>query len=158
MMKKDDPKQKNAHGELKNEIELWKNKYLRALADYQNLEKRVASQKVELVQYATESFIKKLLPAIDILEKASIHMDDPGLDLALKQLYDVFKTEQLEKIEVLSKPFDPITMECVEVVECDKNDIVLEEIQKGYTLAGKIIRIARVKVGKKKTDNIDIKN
>ena len=136
---------------LNKEIEEWKNKYLRALADYQNLEKRIQSERVNEIRFATKSLVVKLLPVIDVLEKAQEVLNDQGLTLALKQFSDVLRSEQVEKIEVLGKKFDPYLMECVEAVECDsqKENIVLEEITTGYLMHGKVIRIAQVKVGKK---------
>lgn len=138
---------------LKQEIEEWKGKYLRALADYQNLEKRVGEKRQEVTRYAAQELIVKLLNVLDTLEKTEQHLKDQGLALALKSFMDVMSGEGVEKIEVLGKKFDPMTMECIEIVGSEKGDDVVEELRKGYKMKDKIIRIAQVKVGK-----IQIKN
>lgn len=136
--------------QLKKEAEGWKGKYLRALADYQNLEKRIAAQRSQDVRFAAKDFVFRLLPVIDVLEKAEKILNDQGLKLALQQLREVLKSEQVEKMLVLGKMFDPNTMECIEVVESDNEGQVIEEIRPGYTMWGKVIRVAQVKVGKGK--------
>jgi len=130
----------------------WKSKYLRALADYRNLEKRTIEEKYEIKTRAAANFILKLLPVVDILEKVEKNVHDEGLELALKQLREMFKIEGLEKIEVVGKRFDPYVMECIEVVEAESEGQVAEELRRGYAYKGKIIRVAQVKVGRKKEE------
>lgn len=137
---------------LKQESEDWKLKYLRALADYQNLEKRVIQQKQEIVKYATEKVIYELLVVLDTFEKAEKHINNPGLSLGVKDFRTVLETNGLKKIEVIGKKFDPLEMECVEIVVDSKGDEVIEESRTGYRLGDKVIRVARVKVGKVKVD------
>jgi molecular chaperone GrpE len=129
------------------QTEDWKSKYLRALADYQNLEKRTQSEKQEIRKYATEVVIARLLPTLDTLTKAAEHVKDTGLELALKELYAALSEQGVEKIAVSGKPFDPHQMECIEVV-AGKDNIVVEELLPGYRLHDKILRVAQVKVGK----------
>lgn len=138
-------------------VQEWKNKYLRALADYQNLEKRVTEKRSEDVKYAAIHFLTKLLPILDTLEKAEKFLKDQGLSLALKQIYELLKSEQTEKIDVQGKKFDPKTMDCLEVIESDNDGIVLEEILPGYKMLDKVIRPAKVKVGAKKIEQIEEK-
>lgn len=149
MKKKDDSQKIEA---LKLELEEWKAKYLRALADYQNLERRIAKQRVDDARLAAKGVITKILQVLDVLEAAQKVLNDQGLELALKQFKDILASERVEKIEVVGKKFDPNTMECVEVVETDKEGEVIEEVRAGYTLVGEVIRVAKVKVGKKKID------
>ena len=125
----------------------WKSKYLRALADYQNLEKRTQEEKQEIRKYAAENIAARLLPALDTLTKASVHIKDTGLEMALKELHAVLSEQGVEKIEVVGKPFDPRQMECIEVV-AGVDNIVVEELLPGYRLHDKIVRIAQVQVGK----------
>ena len=137
--------------ELKREIEELKNNWKRALADYQNLEKRVALEKQEFAAWANANLITKLLPALDSLEKAGEQLKDEGVKLAVKQLEEALKEEGLAKIEVLGKEFTPATMECLAAVEGKKEDEgkVAEEIRTGYNLAGRVLRVAQVTVCKK---------
>ncbi len=131
----------------------WKSKYLRALADYQNLEKRTQQEKQQIRKYAAETMTARLLPALDTLMKASKHVKDTGLEIALKELYAVLSEQGVEKIEVIGKPFNPHQMECIEVVALPAqvggtDNIVVEESLPGYRLHDKILRVAQVKVGK----------
>jgi molecular chaperone GrpE len=128
--------------------EEWKNKYLRALADYQNLERRTREEKQEIRLYAGEVLLVRLLPVVDTFEKAAAHLNDAGLGLALKQLQAFLIEQGVEKLNVVGKSFNPHEMECVEVVAGEDN-IVVEEMMPGYMLRGKILRVAQVKVGKK---------
>ncbi len=126
----------------------WKDKYLRVLADYQNLEKRTREEKQEIRAYAGEIILGKLLPTLDTLTKASAHIKDPGLELAIKELYAMLSEQGVTKLDVMGKQFDPHQMECIEVVEGRDNEVV-EESLPGYRYHDKILRVAQVKVGKK---------
>ena len=128
------------------EIEMWKNKYIRALADYQNLEKRTEEEKQEVRTYATRVFLEKLLPVIDNLEMADVHINNEGLSIAMKEMRALLSKFGVEKIEVTGKTFDPYRMECVELVEGEKNKVV-EVTSSGYVMHGKLLREAKVKVG-----------
>lgn len=119
----------------------------RALADYQNLTKRVESERLEFIKYVLEQFLVKLLPTLDALEAAAGHLKDQGLDLALNQLKTVLSDEGVKEMAVLNQPFDPKLAECLEIVP-GKKDLVISVAQKGYLLNEKVLRPARVKVGK----------
>ena len=146
------------HEELHKHIEEWKAKYLRALADYQNLEKRSHEDKQEIYRYAAERILLKLLPVLDTLEKAQNHLADTGLALVLKEFHAVLLDQGVGRIDVIGKEFNPHDMECVEVVEGEDN-IVVEEVLPGYTLHGKMLRVAKVKVGREsKSTNVQSTN
>ncbi|OIN89495.1 nucleotide exchange factor GrpE [Candidatus Beckwithbacteria bacterium CG22_combo_CG10-13_8_21_14_all_01_47_9] len=119
----------------------------RALADYQNLTKRVEAERLEFVKYVLEQFLAKLLPVVDALEAASTHLKDQGLGLALQQLKTVLAEEGVKEMSLINQPFDPKTAECVEIIP-GKKDQVVSVTQKGYLLNDKVLRPARVKVGK----------
>jgi len=136
---------------LKKELEDYKNKYLRALADYQNLEKRVIEEKELIVKTANKNLILKLLPFLDALDKAEVFVKDQGLKIVKENLIKVLKEIGVEEIDVLNKPFDPITSEAIDIVASDKDNIVVEVLRKGYKFQDKILRVAQVKVGKKVT-------
>lgn len=162
MFKKDDTKKAKDTGEikqdpkdrqiadLKKQIEELNNNWKRALADYQNLEKRTLTKIQDSSKYAAETIIVKLLSVLDTLEQAELHLKDQGLTLAIKSFRDVLKEEGVVKIEVIGKKFNPLEMECVEVVEGQNEDEVLDEMRPGYKLYNKVIRVAQVKVWKKK--------
>jgi len=136
---------------LKKELEDYKNKYLRALADYQNLEKRVIEEKELIVKTANKNLILKLLPFLDALDKAEVFVKDQGLKIVKENLIKVLKEIGVEEIDVLNKPFDPMTSEAIDIVAFDKDNIVVEVLRKGYKFQDKILRVAQVKVGKKVT-------
>jgi len=133
--------------ELQKQIEEWKGKYLRALADYQNLEKRTQNEKDELRKLAAEIVLARMLPVVDTLTKAKDHIMDAGLNLAYKELETAFAELGFTKIDVTGKKFNPHEMECIEVVAGEDN-MVVEELLSGYKLHDKIVRVAQVKVGK----------
>lgn len=134
---------------MKKQTDEWKNKYLRALADYQNLERRTREEKEEVRRYAAEIILGRLLPVIDTFAKVKVHVNDVGFDLAYKELHAVLQEQGVEHIEVVGQQFNPHEMECIEVVE-GKDNIVVEEILPGYKIHGKLLRVAQVKVGKEK--------
>ena len=134
---------------LKKQAEEYKNKYLRALADYQNFEKRVREEREEVVKSANKSLILKLLPFLDNLEKAEVFIKDQGLKLSKDQMEKALEELGLEELEVINKEYDPYTAEVIEIVKGDKDNIVVEVIRRGYKLGDKILRVAQVKVTKK---------
>ncbi len=119
----------------------------RTLADYQNLEKRVAEERQNLIKSATRGFILKLLPALDTLILAKKHTEDQGLELAIQQLSDILEKEGVKKIETFEKDFDPKYMECVTVAEGEDGKVI-EELKTGYTLNENVLRASQVAVGK----------
>lgn len=133
---------------LNDQAEEYKQKYLRALADYQNLEKRVFAEKQEIKKYAAEVTIRNMLPALDNLERALKHIEDKGLSLAMKEFEIALEGSGVKRMNIVGKPFDPFTMECIEVVE-GKDGVVVEVLTAGYTMYEKVLRVAQVKVGKK---------
>jgi molecular chaperone GrpE len=135
--------------DAQKQVDDWKSKYLRALADYQNLERRSQEDKERVRTFAAETILTRLLPVIDTLGKAQDHLKDAGLDIALRELWAVVEEQGVTKIEAMGKPFDPHEMECIEVVEGPENEVV-EESLPGYLFRGKVLRVAQVKVGKKK--------
>ena len=138
--------------EVNTEAEEWKNKYLRVLADYQNLDKRANDEKQEIRKFAAEVVIMRLLPAIDTLSKAKAHLQDPGLELTVKEFETALAELGVVKIDVVGKAFNPHEMECIDVAEGPENE-VMAELLPGYRLHDKIIRVAQVKVGKKVQTN-----
>lgn len=128
-----------------NELE---EKYLRALADYQNLEKRVEREKETFVKFANAVLILKMLPVLDNLERASEHLKDQGIELVIKQFKEALSSEGVTEIEAAGQAFDPQLHEAVEKVSGEE-DKVMEVVEKGYKLGEKVIRPAKVKVGGK---------
>ena len=135
---------------VKKEKEEYKNRYLRALADYHNFEKRVGEEKVALRQSAARDLWLKLLPFLDDIEKAEAFVKDAGLKLIKDKFVQIIRDEKIEELQVLGKEFDPHLAEAVDVVKGEKDNIIVEVLRKGYTLDGKVLRVAQVKVSKRK--------
>lgn len=143
MAKKHDAKEE----ELKKRIEELENQAKRALADYQNLEKRVAGERNEWIRGANRDLLLRVLPVLDTLILALEHSQDQSLQVSVQQFLDVLKSEGVERIKTEREAFNPQTMECVATGEGEDNT-VLEEIRAGYMLNDKVLRPAQVKVGK----------
>jgi molecular chaperone GrpE len=143
--------QKEDIEKIKKERDEYKNSYLRALADYRNLEKRMIDERTELIKRADASLILKLLPFLDHLQKAEAFVKDDGLKIVKDDFVKILKELGLEEINVVGKEFDPHQAEAVDLVEGDKDNIVVEVLRKGYMFEGKILRIAQVKVSRKIT-------
>ena len=154
MQKKQDIKiEKNQDVEIeksKKEIEELTNKWKRAVADYQNLEKRVMAEKAEFIRFSSKNLIEKLLGIIDDLEKAQNHLQDEGLGLTLKKIAELLKNEGVEKIDTKGKDFDISKMEAVAQVDGETDNKVMEETRSGYLMHGSVIRPAQVTVSRKK--------
>ena len=140
-MKKDD--------NVSTELEELNNKYLRALADYQNLEKQTQIWREDFVKFANQKIIIDLLEVLDDLEKASEHLADEGLKIIIDKLKKVLKNNGLEEIEAIGKEFDPTQMECVGMEDGEIEGQVLKVVQKGFRIDDKIVRVAKVIVSKK---------
>jgi molecular chaperone GrpE len=130
-----------------NQSQEFKQKWLRAVADYQNLEKRVEKEKSDWIRFANTNLLTQILEVNDNLERAANFIKDPGLNMVRDSLNKVLKDHDVEEVKVLGEKFDPSIMECIDQKEGEENT-VLEVTQKGYRLNGKLIRPAKVVVGK----------
>jgi molecular chaperone GrpE len=138
---------------LKKQVEEFENNYKRALADYQNLQKRVQEEKSEWIKSGNKELLLRILPVLDTLMLAQQHIKDQGLEVSVGQFLDILKSEGVTKIETVGHQFDPILMECVTTEEGDKNK-VLQEIRAGFMQYERVLRPAQVTVGKGKENNI----
>lgn len=134
---------------LKQQVDEFKNKYLRVIADYQNLEKRVGEERFELMKIANKNLLIKILPFLDNLEKAELFVKDEGLKISKDHFMQILNETGLEEIDILNKDFDPMSSEAVDIVPGKEDNKVVEVLRKGYKFGDKIIRIAQVKVSKK---------
>ncbi len=134
---------------VKEELEETKTKYLRALADYQNLEKQTQVWKTDFVVFANEKLIKKLLEVLDDLERAEQELKSEGLTLITAKFKKVLADEGLTELQLEDKEYDPITSEVVSVEPGEEENIIKKVLQKGYMLGEKVIRPAKVIVSSK---------
>src|SRR6185437_6431143 len=138
---------------LKQQVEEFENNYRRALADYQNLQKRVQEEKSEWIRSGNKELILRILPVLDTLMLAQQHIEDQGLQVSVQQFLDILKSEGVTKIETVGHEFDPHLMECVTTEEGEKNK-VLQEIRAGFMQYERVLRPAQVTVGKGKENNV----
>ena len=132
-------------------------KYLRLFSEFDNHRKRTAKEKLDLMATASENVIKEILPVLDDFERALQNMekngneaDLQGVTLIFNKLKDTLKKKGLEEIEAMDAEFNTDEHEALTMIpapEEDKKGKVLDVIQKGYKLNGKVIRFARVVVG-----------
>jgi molecular chaperone GrpE len=109
---------------LKTRIEELENNYKRALADYQNQERRHRELSSSMVKMASASLIEKMLLNLDALQMAQQHLKDKGLQMVIDQFLATFAGEGLRPIETNGSDFDPLTMDCIEVVPGEKEKVV----------------------------------
>lgn len=133
--------------ELQEKIDVLEGKWKRALADYQNLERRFSTEKEVLAKFLNGTLIEKLLVIVDDLERASEHIKDQGIKMILDKFKSVLFSEGVEEIRAENRNFDPETMDCVDLVKGPNNQVI-KIIQKGYLLHGRVLRPVKVKVGK----------
>lgn len=149
---------KHAVKELDEKANLNYDRYLRALAELENYKKRMARERMEQLRYAGEDLLRELLPVIDNLERTLAHTQEitdinkvvEGIVLIQRQFLKVLEKSGVSIISQAPCPFDPAIHQALERVE-DKSrpdDTVVEILQKGYLLNGKVIRPAMVKVSK----------
>ncbi|OGX28542.1 MAG: nucleotide exchange factor GrpE [Omnitrophica WOR_2 bacterium RIFCSPHIGHO2_02_FULL_67_20] len=139
-----------------------KDQYLRMLADVENTRKRLQREKEEFARFAAETVVRALLPILDSLDQALVAVDRKsdadavvkGVHLIHRQLHGVLEKEGVRRIPTVGEPFDPHRHEAVAQVEADgmADDTIVEEVQAGYTMSGKMIRPAIVKVAKAKEE------
>lgn len=143
--------------ETKSKLAELNDKHLRLQAEFDNFRKRTAKEKLDLTVTASENVIKDILPVLDDFERALQNMekngnksDIQGVTLIYNKLKDSLKKKGLEEIEAMEAEFNTDEHEALTMVPApseDKKGKVLDVIQKGYKLNGKVIRFARVVVG-----------
>lgn len=141
--------------QLSAERDKLKDQLLRTQADLQNYRKRTEREKFDTLRYANEKYLNDFLPLVDTIERANqmIQGSDgtvsDGIDMIRKQMMDFLERQGVKPIAALDQPFDHNLHHAVLSEESDKGEgIVLEELQRGYTLNDKILRPAMVKVSK----------
>ncbi|HRN93400.1 MAG: nucleotide exchange factor GrpE [Chitinophagales bacterium] len=144
---------------LKQQVEELKDKYIRLFADFDNAKKRHAREQLELVQTASKDVIQSLLPVIDDFERAMKTLDTAtevnavkeGMQLILQKFSSALSSKGLQPMEALHKEFNVEEHDAITEIPAPNTELVgkvVDEIQKGYFLNGKIIRHAKVVVGK----------
>lgn len=135
-----------------------KDKYLRTLAEYENFRKRSEKEKAQMFELGAKSIIEALLPVVDNFERALSHVQEEGKDSPFvkgiegiyKQIQKMFADCNIQEIEALGKKFDPALHNAVMTEEEGdaEEDTITQDLQKGYTYRGNVVRHSMVKVKK----------
>ncbi|MBF0570919.1 MAG: nucleotide exchange factor GrpE [Candidatus Omnitrophica bacterium] len=137
----------------------YKDKYMRLLAEFDNMRKRHERQRCDLIKYAHEEVIIECLKLYDDLERSLSAFKSKegtdvnlikGLEMVYNNMKELMGKYEVKPIEAKGKPFDHNTQEVLMQQEtADFPDgVVMEELEKGYTLGGKVVRTVKVKVAK----------
>lgn len=133
-------------------------KYLRLFSEFDNYRKRTAKEKSELIKTAGEDIFKSILPVLDDFERGFKMMQTAsdveslrqGVELVYTKLQATLTQKGLEPMSALDTEFNADIMEAItnfQVEDSSKKGKVIEELEKGYSLNGKVIRFAKVVVG-----------
>lgn len=141
-------KLKTNEDKVHQELETVRGMLARALADYDNLSKRVDRERQELGKFASISVIVKLLPVYDNLESAQVHLKDQGLAISLVEFKRVLSEEGLTEISPKAgEEFDENFMEVIETIPGEDKGKVAELVLVGWKYVdGQVVRHAKVKV------------
>ena len=142
-----------------DEAALHKDKYVRLLAEFDNMRKRHERERECLIKYAHEEVIVECLKLYDDLERSLLAFKSKegtdvnlvkGLEMVYNNMKELMGKYEVKPIESKGKPFDPNTQEVLMQQETTEfpDGVVMEELEKGYTLGGKVVRTAKVKVAK----------
>lgn len=140
-VKKLKEKVRAAEDKAKEYLDGWQ----RAQADFVNIRKRDEEAKLEFLKFAKSDLIEQLMPVLDSLSLAGGHAE-----VIYKQLLQILKQNGLEEMNPVGEQFDPRLHESIGSIETEKKDEdhkILDVMQKGYILQGKIIRPAKVRIG-----------
>ncbi|OGM13834.1 nucleotide exchange factor GrpE [Candidatus Woesebacteria bacterium RIFCSPLOWO2_01_FULL_39_23] len=142
---KEQKAQKNA---MQEEVLILRNQLVRTLADYDNLRKRVGIEREGWIKFSTERFIAKIVPVLDALESAQVHLKDSGLAIVISEFRKVLDEEGIAEIKPQSgDQFSHDEHEAVESLKGGERDHIAELVLTGWRYKeGKVIRHAKVKV------------
>lgn len=158
---KKDVKLKEKIKELENEANTWKNKYYQAYADMDNLRKLMEKDHQQMVKYRGQGFLEALLPVFDNFYMAfKVKPTDPtleaycrGFEMIYSQMLNTLENEGVKEIlPNVGDKFDHAFMQAVDVVDGEKDDVVVNIANKGYMYKDRLVRPAMVVVSKIKKE------
>ncbi|MCB0641375.1 MAG: nucleotide exchange factor GrpE [Phaeodactylibacter sp.] len=136
-----------------------KDKYLRLYAEFDNYKKRTVKEKIEMMKTAAQDTLSALLPVLDDFDRAKKNADDEsttevfteGVQLVYNKLHSILKNKGLEAMKSDGEAFDPELHEAFTEIPAPSDDLkgkIVDTIEKGYLLNDRIIRHAKVVIGK----------
>ncbi len=153
------PEGENVTEKLQAELDEQKDKYIRLFAEFDNYKRRNAKERIELIQTAGKEVITSLLDVMDDCDRAEKQLqanDDAeqmkqGVQLIFNKLRSILQAKGLKAMESINTAFDVEKHEAITEIPAPSDELkdkVIDEVQKGYYLNDKIIRFAKVVVGK----------
>ena len=156
---------------LAEEAAGYKDKYLRLFAEFDNARKRHERERAELIKYAHEEVVVEFLGIVDDLDRCLAALNKnpdngtsqgraenrdvllQGITMVARRMHELLKKYDVKPIDTVGKIFDPHSHEVLMQVDTTEHPdgTVVEEFQKGYTLGGRVVRTAKVKVAKNNT-------
>ena len=160
-----------------NKVSEWEKKaqdyydqLLRLKADFENFRKRTEKEKAELIKWGKNEAIIKMFPIYDVLISAHEHLSGvdaskcspqqveevlKGIEMIFKEFSKFFESEGIKSMDLQDKPYDPMKCEIIGIDESseEKDGLVTSVLQRGYTIDDKVLRPAKVKIGKKVQKN-----
>ena len=155
----DSPENDSEIEKLKAELEETKDKYLRKVAEFENFKRRNARERVELIQTAGKEVITDMLDVLDDCDRAQKQIEGTddvkeikeGVLLVFNKLRNILQARGLKSMETINQEFNPDLHEAITEIPAPSPELkgkVVDEVMKGYYLNDKIIRHAKVVVGK----------
>jgi molecular chaperone GrpE len=141
--------------ELTQELDKTKNQLLRTVADFQNYQKRMEKELKIIKNDTKQKYLTELIDLNELLKKAYEDKNPKeGLKLIIDNIESFFEKEQIKYIECVGKKFDHNIHNAISTLEKDncEDDIVVEEVKKGYMIDDKLLRPSHVIVAKKKSE------
>ena len=133
---------------------------LRLKADFENTKKRLQRDKEDAIKYANEKLLIEILPIVDNVDRAIASLSEghdagkvmEGLKLAQEELHQVLQSHGVTVVQTVGEAFDPQLHEAVAAVESAdaKEGTILDEVQRGYVLNGRLIRPSRVRIAQQR--------
>ena len=152
------PTDKEKIVELEEKCEEMNDKYLRLYSEFDNYRKRTAKERIDTLKTASQDLMVELLPVLDDFDRALEAMAEhqaqeesvKGVELIYNKLFSLLKQKGLEPMDAAGKDFDTDFHEAITQIPAPSKDMVgkvVDVIEKGYLLNGKVIRFAKVVVG-----------
>lgn len=144
--------------ELEKSIDFYKDQLLRKAADFENYKKRIENESVNLIRFANEDLLEKLLPVLDDFERSlralqienSTTINNNGIAKGIELIYNKFlkvlEQHGVKPMEVVGQPFDPHLHDALQQIRTNEYPphTVVQEVEKGYMLHDKVLRHAKV--------------
>lgn len=132
----------------------------RKQAEFENYQKRMESMASDNAKFAAQNMLLKLFPVVDNFELSFHHMNNQeefvnGIKIVHKQLLDILTDQGVEQVSLIGQEYDPSKAQALQIIEGEKDNVIVQELEKCYTLHDKVIRQGKVIVSKKAASSSD---